>query len=402
MNTSAGAAQGSRLSVAPGPHTLRAELERELAAVFRVRADAANAYGSQFVRLWTLAGESVLGGKMLRPFLFLDVYAELLRATDASPKKSGAETPPLLSTGDGASDCVSIVSIAASIELLHYSFLLHDDVIDGDLTRRGKPNLIGALLAESAAETRDPEFTSPARDATRDEAILHWSRSGGILMGDLLLASTHQTFARAQLSHATRVRLLDLLDHTITESVAGEQLDVGLGDGMISPDLATILSMSASKTATYTFELPLRAAAILAGQGPRMENALAAAGRHLGLAFQLQDDLLSTFGDPALHGKDTFSDLREGKQTALIAFARMTSAWPSIEPLFGQASLSVEDGARVQQLLSDCGAEDFMRGLVDEQLRAFSEVLANSPAQISAGVQRILLQLAGRLEGRNS
>jgi geranylgeranyl diphosphate synthase, type II len=363
---------------APGvtaPAELRESIERELSAHFADRTVAAEAYGQEFRLLWQHAARHALGGKLVRPALMVEAYDALAATTDGTPG-----TRPTRQT---------LISLAASIELLHYSFLLHDDVIDGDLTRRGRPNLIGALL-------RDRDGTNPESE----ETALHWARTGGILMGDLLLSASHQIFARATLSPETRLRMLDLLDHTITESVAGEQVDVGLSDGVVSPDLGTILSMTAHKTATYSFELPLRAAAILAGASSAVEMALTAAGRHLGLAFQLQDDLLSTFGDPEDHGKDPYSDLREGKQTVILAYARMTSTWPSIEPVLTTGPLDIADAARVARLLTECGAEDFARNLVEEQLTALYELLAAAP--IPEGVQQVLLGFAGRLEGRRT
>lgn len=391
------------MPAAPSQNLLRSAVEQELSAIFHERKSVAAAYGSNFVRLWTVAGENVLGGKLVRPFLLVETYDALDAVETIKPADQGnasgasQQVPDLNETG---CERETAIRIAAAIELLHYSFLLHDDVIDGDLMRRGRPNLIGSILVDAGVPSPSTDLRSD--DAGASDASLHWARTGGILMGDLLLASTHQAFARAALPHAARLRLLDLLEHTITESVAGEQLDVGLGDGMISPDLTTILTMSAYKTATYSFELPLRAAAILAGASPHMETTLSRAGRHLGLAFQLQDDLLSTFGDPLEHGKDPFSDLREGKQTALIAYARMTNAWPSIEPVFGQVELSRNDGMHLRELLTDCGAQQFVQGLVDEQLRAFYELLGTATAEIPPRVRRVLLELAVRLEGRNS
>lgn len=370
-------------------------IEHELNGMISARTRAAADYGTEFTRLWTLAGRNVLGGKFVRPLLLMETY-DALQPADLHP---GGRRQ-------------TAISIAAAVELLHYAFLLHDDVIDGDLVRRGKPNLIGSLLAEvdhlpGADQLAGPDHPGsahlPARSITKHgHAALHWAQTGGILMGDLLLAGTHQAFARADLPHAVRVRLLDLLEHTIHETVAGEQLDVGLGDGVITPDLETILRMCGYKTATYTFELPLRAAAALAGAEQAVETALATAGRHLGLAFQLQDDLLSTFGDPSRHGKDPFSDLREGKQTAIIAYARMTSVWAGIEPWFGRAELALEDGEHVRRQLSDCGAEAFVQGLIDQQMQAFHDLLNSATTVIPQNARNVLADLAGHLEGRQS
>ncbi|WP_422757874.1 polyprenyl synthetase family protein [Paenarthrobacter sp. C1] len=378
-------------------------IENELSGLIGKRAAAATTYGPHFTRLWELAGHNVLGGKFVRPLLLMETYDALRgRGTDGTAPHGTSQpctNQPQASPPD-TGHRETAISIAAAIELLHYSFLLHDDVIDGDLVRRGHPNLIGSLLAEakSLSETQSLPRTNSGEGA-REGSDLHWAQTGGILMGDMLLAATHQAFARADLPHALRLRLLDLLEHTINETVAGEQLDVGLGDGIIDPHLETILVMCGYKTATYTFELPLRAAAALAGADFAVENALATAGRHLGLAFQLQDDLLSTFGDPRRHGKDPFSDLREGKETAIIAHARTTAAWPDIEPFFGRPELNGSECEYVRRHLADCGAETFVNGLIEEQMRAFNELLTST---IPQGVCNVLLDLAGQLEGRQS
>lgn len=350
------------------------EIQAELGRFFRGRTASAASYGPSFARLWTIAGESVLGGKLVRPLLLVDMFHAL--------------RPP--ESTDGNSQ--TLIEVAAAVELLHYAFLMHDDVIDGDVTRRGRPNLVGALLSEVRSDG--------ARG--RQGADLHWARTGGILMGDLLLAGVHQLFARARLPHEQRLALLDLLDRTITESVAGEDLDVGLSAGVVAPDLATILDMSAWKTAAYTFELPLRAAAVLAGSDPDAEGAVSTAGRHLGLAFQLQDDLLSTFGDPCRHGKDPFSDLREGKQTAIIAYARQTSAWRAVEASFGRSHLSDGDAAAVRELLAECGARSFVEDLIDRELDACRAVAADPGGRMPLRAREVLLDLIARLEGRRA
>lgn len=356
------------------------EIEREIGGLLEARALRAAAYGDRFAELWSVALGCVLGGKLLRPRLLLGAFDALAPTT-----------------GQDAVAREAALRIAAGVELLHYSFLLHDDVIDGDLLRRGRPNLIGTVLRE-----RDPAaFDSQARrDGDASPADLHWASTSGILMGDLLLSAAHQVFAREALPEPIRLRLLQLLDHTITESVAGEHLDVALSDGVVSSDLDTVLRMSRFKTATYTFELPLQAAAILAGAAPSTEDAIGAIGRHLGVAFQLQDDLLSTFGCAAEHGKDAFSDLREGKETAIIAYARMTSAWAGIEPVFGDPRLSEESGASVRELLVECGAEGFIRSLIEEQLRASSELVSSPGSAVPGALAGFFAHVAEAIEER--
>ena len=350
---------------------LGTRIEAVLRRRFAERTVAAEHHGAEFAALWHTAADHALGGKLLRPRMLMDLLPALAKAPVTEK------------------DTARAIDVAADIELLHFAFLLHDDVIDGDLTRRRRPNLIGSLVARRPDEA--------------DETALHWGRSSAILLGDLLLSSAVLGFARTDLPAARKERLLALLETTVFETVAGEHSDVALSDGIITADLRTILATSASKTATYSFVLPLRAAAILAGAPVAAEEQLTEIGAHLGLAYQLQDDLLSVFGDPDAHGKDPFSDLREGKETAIIAYARMTSHWPAIELRFGETDLSIEDAAEMRDRLRECGAEGFVRGLVAEQLAAVSTVLAEAEeaGTLSPDAGRIILTLADRIEGRS-
>lgn len=351
---------------------LHAEIESRVRALLDERLPARGDYGTTFEALRRAVSERVLGGKLLRPRLLLEMHHALSRGT-----RRGCSP-----------DRTVTLTIAAAVEILHFALLVHDDVIDEDLQRRGASNLIDAARRSHASPT------SPA--------ALHWGRSSGILMGDLLLTSVHQIFARADVDHATRLRLLDLLEHTVTETIAGEQTDVALSDGVVEGDLQTILTMTANKTATYTFEFPLRVAAALAGSDSDTESRLAVLGRSLGLAFQLQDDLLSVFGEPAEHGKDPHSDLREGKMTPLIAYARMTTAWPVIRQRFGCADMSVEDAAEMTRQLHACGADAFVQSLIDDELTAVRTAVTQPAGSLPPAAGEILLEVARRIEGRRS
>ncbi len=338
----------------------------------------AAAFGPDVERLWQLAARTVSGGKLVRPNLLIGVFDALISDRSCAPHRDP----------ERASEVVA--HLAVGIELLHYAFLLHDDVLDGDLLRRGHPNLIGAVL--------DDDDTS-APDAARS---MHWAQTCGILMGDLLLSATHQIFARAELPAAQRGHLFDLLDLTILDSVAGELVDVGLSDAVIAPELSTILDMTTRKTATYTFELPMRMAAVLADAPPVLERRLGDIGRHLGLGFQLQDDLICAFGDPASHGKDRYSDLREGKQTAIIAAARQTKAWPRVETLLAKAAFSRDAAAELSELLRDCGAQDRVADLAEQEFRSAVALINTSGGELPPAARAVLLDLVASLRGRRS
>lgn len=360
--------------------TTMREINADIQKLVAARSARAGSYGPQFVELWTLAVSCVGGGKLLRPRMLIGAFDAL------------TDTP----APEAASRAVAL-EIAAALEILHFAFLLHDDVIDEDLVRRGEPNLIGRL-ANSATATQ--ELTSDRPHAVQRR--IHWARSSGLLVGDLMLTIAHQVFARARLPEERRIRILDLLDATVTETVAGEYCDVGLADGCINPDLSLVLEMTRMKTATYTFELPLRIAAVIAGQDQRVEQRLGEVGRHLGVAFQLQDDLLSAFGASEAHGKDQFSDFREGKETALIAYARKTHMWPHIEHHMSSVNFSDNSGYAIQRLLIDCGARVFIESMIEDQMRAALDILSQEDGVLPAHVSQFILTLVDSLDGRRS
>lgn len=322
----------------------QAELQQALQERIRSKAEQAGRYGHHFAQLWLFVAEHAAGGKLLRPRLFID-------AVDALGNDVREETQVLSELGVG-------------IELLHYAFLLHDDVIDGDFQRRQGANLLGA-----ARDTHPVPGSDHAR---------RWGAAAGLLAGDLLIAEVHQIFARLRTAERTRLGLLDLLDHTIQESVCGEQADVGLSLGVMDPTVAATLSMTQCKTATYSFEFPLLAAAAVTGAGTQTEAGLAAAARHMGTVYQLQDDLLTAFGDADEHGKDPRSDFREGKLTPLIAYARTTPQWPQIAAELQLAGPSEPTYATLRALLADCGALGFVQNLLSEHLAALEDLLTDA------------------------
>lgn len=380
------------------PSSACAEIEAEIHAVLETRTRAARRYGPPFERFWSTAVDRLRGGKLMRPRLLIEVFDALAldRAT-ASPSAARSDAA-------GGSDRAVALRLAAALELLHFAFLLHDDVIDGDLVRRGSLNFIGQVhedagFGETSASSEDAHRAASGDDEARR---MHWARSSGILAGDLMLAIAHQVFARTDVDDAVRRRLLDLLDETVAETVAGEHADVGLADGAIAPDFDTVLAMTRMKTASYTFELPLRVAAILADADDLLEQRLARIGRRLGLAYQLQDDLLSAFGRSASHGKDDESDLREGKQTPLIGYARTTSAWPEIRALLGETAPSLASRRRVRHLLVACGAKSSVEKLIGEETRAALDELARADGIVPTKVADCIRGLAAALHGRTA
>lgn len=250
------------LTLSPfSPAECVAAVATRMADFFESKEALGGRYGARYAELWAAARHSSEGGKKFRPALVVNSYQSL--------------------GGDRQDD---VVVVATAFELLHTAFLLHDDVIDGDTVRRGRLNLAGALSA------------SASRAGARESAAARWGEAAAILAGDLLLHAAQAQIARLNTSEVTRSALLDLLDECLFVTAAGELADVAFSTGTESPGFSDVLSMTGWKTARYSFQAPLQAGAVLAGASGAILTALGEYGDHIGLAFQLRDDILGVFG----------------------------------------------------------------------------------------------------------
>ncbi len=290
-------------------------------------------YGADHAALWEALCDASQGGKRFRPDLVVAAHDAL-----------GGRLAEAAST------------VGAAVELLHTAFVIHDDVIDGDDVRRGRLNVGGTFTARATAAG------APAHDAA------HYGATAGVLAGDLALAGAVRAVATCAAPSGTVHRLLDLFDAALHATAAGELADVRLSLGVGGAELREVLRMEQLKTSAYSFQLPLQAGAILAGVSADVVARLGEAGRLLGIAFQLHDDLIGIFGDPAATGKSVLSDLREGKQTVLVAHARTTAAWPRLATLVGRRDLTEAQAAEARTLLVECGSRRFVEEVAEDHL----------------------------------
>lgn len=294
--------------------------------------ERAGAIGPDHARLWEALASATEGGKRFRPALLQSAHDAL-----------------------GGDHAHAAIEVGAALELLHTAFVIHDDVIDGDHTRRGRPNVSGTFRAQARADG--------AGQADAD----HYGRTAAILAGDLGLTTAVRTVATCGAPVDVVARLLDLFDHALHTTSAGELADVRLTLDLTPASLAESVSMEADKTGAYSFTLPLQAGAVLAGADESTVVRLGQAGRLLGIAFQLVDDLIGVFGDTALSGKSSTCDLRTRKQTPLMVHARSTPEWEQVRLHLGR-ELDDEELAEVRRLLTISGSRRFVEELAEAQL----------------------------------
>ncbi|AKS13748.1 Geranylgeranyl pyrophosphate synthase [Corynebacterium pseudotuberculosis] len=211
-------------------------------------------------------------------------------------------------------------------------------------------------------------------------------------------------FRTSGLSDAAIARTSNAWRGMRTEVIGGQLLDVFLESaGSESIELAE--NVNRFKTAAYTIERPLHIGAAIAGADERIVHALRDYGRDIGVAYQLRDDLLGVFGDPAVTGKPAGDDLREGKRTVLVAkalelahAADNADAVESIRKGVGRVT-DPHDIACLADTIRKTGAEAGVEKRIDELAKRGISHL--STADISEGARSVLVSLAHKATARS-
>jgi geranylgeranyl diphosphate synthase type I len=260
--------------------------------------------------------------------------------------------------------------------------LIHDDVMDGAATRRGRP---------SVHETF-------ARDHHREQWLGEARRFGegmGVLLGDLALVCAE----RELVDVATPVRVL--WHEMQIELTMGQSLDL-VSTAARDRDGRVARSIAILKSGRYTVTRPLQLGAAVAGRLDELAAPYAAIGDPLGEAFQLRDDLLGVFGDPARTGKPVGSDLTEGKATPLAAIAatRCRGREQALLARIGAPDLRPDEVDALCTLLETSGARAAVEHRVRRLGRRALDAIADAP--IPPAARAGLRDLARRTLWRES
>ncbi|GLX34221.1 geranylgeranyl pyrophosphate synthase [Streptomyces roseochromogenus] len=261
--------------------------------------------------------------------------------------------------------------VAAALELIQTCALIHDDVMDQSAVRRGRLSFHAQIALQYPAAT-PPQAPGPSP----------FAQSAAVLAGDLALCWADDLVAGVDLDPPVRTDILRIWRAMRTEMVAGQYLDLH-GEATSSRSAVQAIRTVCLKTARYTVERPLALGAALAGADGATIRALTAAGRCAGIAFQLRDDLLGVFGDPAVTGKPSGDDIRSGKATYLLALAhsraRATGATTVIELLQDcreSTDLSGPTLSSVREALQSTGAPAQVERRIERLVRASEHHLA--------------------------
>ncbi len=302
------------------------------------------------------------------------------RASDALPMieqiraltmRGGKRLRPLMVMA--AVECVTAwtsleqatVDVGAAIELLQTYLLVHDDWMDGDSVRRGGPT-VHVALAETFGNA-------------------HLGASVAVLAGDMASALAQDLVVRSQVPPDRLRAVLAAYVAMQREVILGQTLDV-LG----ARDIDAVHDL---KTGSYTVRGPLALGHALAGGSPDAWQALDAFAGPVGIAFQLRDDLIGTFGDEKETGKSAASDLRAGKRTAPVGLALERLDAQGRTELEGLLGRDDDDAVtRARALIERSGA----RTAVEDRIAALREqaLAALNAASLRVEGARLLASLA--------
>ncbi|RUO33529.1 octaprenyl diphosphate synthase [Aliidiomarina sanyensis] len=250
--------------------------------------------------------------------------------------------------------------LAAIVEFIHTATLLHDDVVDESMTRRGK-----------------------------DTANALFGNEASVLVGDFLYTRAFQLMVKTE-----SMRVLEVMADATNIIAEGEVLQLM---NCNDPDTseASYFQVIYSKTAKL-FEAATELAAELAGQPPEMQQAAADYGRYLGTAFQLVDDLLDYTSDAATMGKDAGDDLAEGKPTLPLLYAM----WNTDAEHAALIREAIEQGGKrdalapILAVMKQTGALEYTRKKALEQRDHALDALAPFPESAHKEALKALAHLA--------
>jgi geranylgeranyl diphosphate synthase, type I len=315
--------------------------------------------GTDYADLTAALEEFVLrGGKRLRPAFAYWGWRAVVDPPDEALKPS-------------------VLRLFAALELLHACALVHDDVIDDSATRRGLP-------------TVHRLFAQRHRDRSWNGSADQFGLSAAILLGDLALVWADDLVATADLSVEAQHRVQRVWADIRTEVLGGQYLDI-VAESSGATTVASAMTVNTYKTASYTITRPLQFGVAAAADRPDVQAIFHEVGNDLGVAFQLRDDVLGVFGDPAVTGKPSGDDLRSGKRTVLLAEAvelARTSDPEAAELLRSSVGTELSDDQvrRLCQVIDSVGALAAVEKRIDVLTSRSLESIGTAPIDERAKV----------------
>ncbi len=290
--------------------------------------------------------------------------------------------------GVGGQNEKRIIKSSVSIELIHIFLLIHDDIIDNDPKRHGvetihcKYKKLGKFIAKGK------------RDST------HFGNSIGIVVGDIVNALGNQVLFNSKFDATLIIKALSRLQDIIARVAVGEAQDVFIEHSRVANE-KEVLDMYKNKTAKYTIEGPLHLGAILGGASDELLSKISNFAVPIGVAFQIQDDILGIFGDEKKIGKPVGSDIREGKQTILVVRAQKNANKKQkkvLDNLLGKKDITKAEIEEFRKIIRETKSLEYANALAKKLISEGKAELAS--IGFDKKTEKILLALADYMAQR--
>ncbi len=284
----------------------------------------------------------------------------------------------------GMSD--EIIDAASALELVQSYFLIHDDIMDESDKRRGKATV------HKIYENEHLTYGFPGNPARFGENM-------GIVTGDLANIYAFEIFSRTNFPSNNKENARKELERIMEYTGYGQLIDVysSMLSNFSENDL---LLLHEYKTANYTIYGPLALGAILAGEETHKLRDFAIP---IGIAFQLQDDILGLFGDEKKIGKPVTSDLAEGKKTLLIIKALENAKNDEREIIMnalGNPTVTIEQLKKIRNIVKNTGSLDYSINLAAELVEQGKSRLQSIDVPMPE-YKEVLLDMADYMIKRN-
>lgn len=275
----------------------------------------------------------------------------------------------------------SLLPVSAAIEFTHGAILIHDDIIDQSELRHNRP-------------TVHKQYQNYHVKKYQKGSASHYGESMAIVAGIVGYYGAIPLINKSKFSPNLKLKAIEQLANFMGNTGYGEGLDVDLACRQEIKE-KDVLTIHTYKTAYYTFIGPLKIGGILAGAGEKELKKFEDYGLPLGIAFQLQDDILGIFGDEEKLGKPIGDDIKEGKNTLLFTQAIKRGSPQQrqrLNKLWGKKDISFEGIEEARKIIKETGSLEYSqklaKNLVEKGKKAIPKITKNK------NLQEVFLSLA--------
>ena len=264
------------------------------------------------------------------------------------------------------------LDLAIALEIFQTAILVHDDIIDNDLVRRGKPTIPAAYINKYQDKSNNQKFQND---------LYKLADSMGICAGDLGFYIASGIIIDNYKNHPKFVDIISYYNQMVIKTCKGEMLDVMLPFEeryLKANNLEEkIMEVYKLKTAWYSVASPFSLGLILGGASSKTIEHVEEILLSTGVAFQIKDDILGMFGNEELTGKPNTSDAEEFKQTILYSYALKTEYKDELLKYYGKENISEEEARKIISIFIKSGAKDYAENTMNNLFKKSLEKLEN-------------------------